>query len=83
MDKILVSVAVPAISQNYEVMIPQHARMYEVQELIKHAVHDLSDGSYVDTETSFLCRNEDGTIINVNMSVSDLQLRNGSKLILF
>lgn len=82
MSKVLVEVYVPALGQSYDVFIPLHSPMHEVLELLKRAVTELSDGRFAANGNTALCNRQDGTIININMSVYELRIRNGSKLML-
>ena len=82
MDKVLVEVFVPVIGAEYDVFIPLRSGMAEVLELLKKAVTDLSDGQFVSTDETIVCYRENGSIINVNMSVYELGIHNGSKLML-
>lgn len=82
MDKVLVEVFVPALNTTYDVFVPLSSPMYEVLELIKKAVSDLSDGRFVANDHTAICRRDTGAIININLSVYELEIRNGSKLML-
>lgn len=82
MRKVLVEVFVPAIDAKYDVFIPNTSQMSEVLELLKKAVTDLSAGRFVATNETAVCYRENGAIINVNMTVYELGIHNGSKLML-
>jgi len=82
MEKVLIEIYVPVLERSFEIFIPLSAPMHEVLELIKKAVRELSDGRFHADENTTLCHREDGTIININMSVYELEIRNGSKLML-
>lgn len=82
MDKILIEVRVPAMNTSYDVFVPQISPMYEVLELVKRAINTLAGGQYSATATSVLCFARTGSIVNINLSVHELGLRNGSKLML-
>lgn len=82
MDKVLVEVYVPVLEQSFDMFIPEQSPMYEVLELMKKAVTDLSDGRFTGNPSTVICHRIDGTIININLSVHDLEIRNGSKLML-
>lgn len=82
MEKVLVEVFVPVIGTAYDVLIPLKSGMAEVAQLLKKAVTELSNGHFVATEDTTVCYRENGTIININMSVYELGIRNGSKLML-
>jgi len=82
MDKVLVEVFVPALGQSFDVFIPLQSPMSQVLELLKKAVTELSDGRFRADESTILCNRADGAIININLSVYELQIQNGSKLML-
>lgn len=82
MDKVLIEVFVPVINQSFDIFVPLQSPMYEVLELIKKAVTEMSDGRFIADENTTLCNREDGTIININLLVFELDIRNGSKLML-
>lgn len=82
MEKVLVEVFVPVLDRSFDIFIPLQSPMYEVLELIKKAVKEMSDGRFVANENTAICHREDGTIININLSVYELEIRNGSKLML-
>ena len=80
MDKVLVEIYVPVLDRSFDMFIPKSSSMAQVLELIKKAVKEMSDGRFV--ENTALCHREDGTIININLSVEELEIKNGSKLML-
>lgn len=82
MEKVLVEVFVPVLDRSFDIFIPLQSPMYEVLELIKKAVKEMSDGRFIANENTAVCHREDGTIININLSVYELEIRNGSKLML-
>lgn len=82
MDKVLVEVYVPVLDRSFDIFIPLRSPMFEVLELIKKAVKEMSDGRFIANENIAICHRENGTIININLSVYELEIRNGSKLML-
>lgn len=82
MDKVLVEIFVPVLDKNFEIFIPLQSPMYEVLGLVKKAITELSDGRFMANSNTTLCFREEGTIININLSVYELEIRNGSKLML-
>ena len=82
MEKVLVEVYVPVLERSYDMFIPKASSMAQVLELMKKAVKEMSDDTFVANENTTLCHREDGTIININLSVAELDIRNGTKLML-
>ena len=81
MEKAIVNVWVPILNASYDIFIPLETPMYEVLELIKKAISELSDGRFVANSDTTICQHEDGSILNINLSVYELGIKNGSKLI--
>lgn len=81
-SKVLVEVFVPTLGKKMDVFIPLRSPMYEVLELLKKAAADLSNGQFLPNAETAICRREDGNILNINLSVYELGIRNGSKLML-
>ena len=82
MKKVLVEVYVPVIDARYDVFLPATSQMSEILELLKKAIADQSGGRFVPTGETAICYRESGAIINVNMTVYELGIHNGSKLML-
>jgi len=82
MDKVLVEIYIPALDVSFDVFVPLQSQMSEVLELIKKAATEMSDGRFIADKNTAICHREDGTIININLSVFELEIRNGSKLML-
>lgn len=82
MDKALVEIFVPALNLTFDVFIPLLSPMYEVLELLKKAVTEMSDGLFIAADSTAICHRSDGTILNINLSVYELEIKNGSKLML-
>ena len=82
MDKVLVEVFVPVANMSFDVFIPQTSKMSEVRQLIIGAFNELSGGKFKGDESSILCDAQNGNIFNINLSIYELEIHNGSKLIL-
>lgn len=82
MSKILIEVYIPAEKKSYDMFVPQHLMMYEALPMICKMVTEMSGGLFVADENTVLCNKTNGTIFNINLSVKELGLKNGSKLML-
>ena len=82
MDKILVNIFVPIINSSYDMFIPVSLKVYTVLELIKKSVAEMSDGRFIAYENNVLCFRGDGSIIDINLSVLETEIKNGSRLML-
>ena len=82
MHKILVEIYNPALYNTYDVFIPLKSPLYEVVYLLTHTISDLSQGHYKATEQSILCDRKTGNLYDINKTIEELGLKNGSKLML-
>lgn len=82
MERILVEVYVPITESAYDIFIPLHSQLYDVSALVKKAISDLSNGQFVSNESTALCFRETGSILDVSKTAFELNIQNGSKLML-
>ncbi len=82
MNKVLVEIFLPAANESFDVYIPLESRMSEVLILVASLLSDLTDGKYKATPNAVLCDAASGIIFNINMAISELGIKNGSKLML-
>ena len=81
MSRLLVEVHVPTIGSTFDISIPRNARVYEILPLIVTAISRISDGLFIPNDVA-LCNGYTGSIYSNGMSVSDMLLKNGSRLML-
>ena len=82
MNKILVRLYVPTIEQQYDIWIPLNRRIYNVIYLISKAVFELSDEYYNPKEMPRLYDRFTARQYDVNLTVKDANIMNGSELVL-
>ena len=82
MDKVLVEVYVPAAEKEYDVLLPLESKLYEVVYLLSGTMTELSQGHFSATADTILCDRRDGAILNINQTVEENGLANGTKLML-
>ena len=82
MKKILVTIYVLSLQQEFDVFIPIAMDMQEVISLIQESIVKLSKGNYQKKDNVILF-DENGKIINPNNKVKFSGLNNGFKVIMF
>ena len=82
MNKVLVNVYIPILNRSYDIFIPAQSQIFEITELIKRAVIELSEGQFMSSIDTVLARKDTGEILNINNTVFELELGNGTKLML-
>ena len=81
-NKALVEVIVPAAEAKFDVFIPLESRMSQVLKLLSSALSELSAGKYKASDDAVLCNADTGVVYDINMIVAELDIKNGSRLML-
>ena len=81
-NKILIELEIPLIEKRYDLFIPINKMVGTVKNLIENALVELTDSAYVPKDDSNFYSKETGEIFDVNKTVRDTNLRNGSRIIL-
>ena len=81
-NKILIELEIPLIEKRYDLFIPINKKVGTVKNLIENALVELTDSAYVTKDDSNFYSKETGEIFDVNKTVRDTNLRNGSRIIL-
>ena len=82
MNKILITVYVPAVMKTFEVYIPLRSKLYEIKQLIEKAIVEVTDGSFQPNANNIVCEKDTGIIYNINLTVEQIGLKNGSQLMI-
>lgn len=82
MDKVMVSLYIPATGKNYDIRLPQSLSVSQATELISVFFANGARGAFIPDASSVLCDRESGNIYPVNSSIQKLKLKNGSRLML-
>ncbi len=82
MNKVFIIVEVPLIEQKYEVYIPIGKKIHKVASILAKAISELSGGHYPIKDDATLYSKATGRAYNINMTVKDTDIRNGSEVIL-
>ena len=80
--KLLVNVHIPAISESYDILIPDTLRIKAVVTLIAGAVEDLSNHLYVASGEECLCSVEKNIMLRHNTTLEKYGISNGDHLVL-
>ena len=81
-NKILVELSVPYIEKSYDVFIPINKKIGTIKKLIENSINSLIDNDYEIREDANLYSKDTGEIYDVNKTVKDTDLQNGSRIIL-
>lgn len=81
-NKILIELEIPLIEKKYDLFIPINKKIGTIKKLIEDALVDLTDNAYVPKEDTNFYSKETGEIFDVNKTVRETDLKNGSRIIL-
>ena len=82
-NKILSEVIVPLLEENFEIYIPVNKRISTVIKLIEKSLNEITNGYYpTQKENSVIIDEESGSVFDVNLTVKESKMINGSKIIL-
>lgn len=82
MNKVLTEIYLPSINKSYDVFLPKQISIYEAINMLSTMMYNLSDGFFKPSNDTILCNKITGEIYDINKSIKDLNLQNGSKLML-
>lgn len=81
-NKILVELEIPLIEVKYDMFIPINKKVGTIKSLIEDSLIELTDRAYIPRADTNLYSKESGEIYDVNKTVRDTDLKNGSRIIL-
>lgn len=82
MNKVLVKLYVPTIGQEYDIWIPVNRRIHNAIRLIVKALDELVEGGFKPNRIPELYDKKTALPYNINLSIRQTNIRNGSELIL-
>ena len=82
-NKILVELIVPEVETSYNVFLPINRKIGNVIVLLSRAVSELTGGVYAVSNKANLYDATTGIVYNMDATVLDTDIRNGSKIVLF
>ena len=81
-NKILIELEIPLIEKKYDLFIPINKKIGTIKKLIEDSLSDITDNDYEIREDANLYSKDTGEIYDVNKTVKDTDLQNGSRIIL-
>lgn len=82
MDKIIIHLIIPAISQEYDLYIPTTISIKELTDLMVRAVKEITNNLYVSSGKEFLCLKEKNILLIQEFTVESYGIQNGDHIVL-
>lgn len=81
-NKVCVDLIVPSIEERYNVFLPVNKKTLEVVYLLNKAIADMSNGEFPMTTHLSLLNSDSGLMYDMDKTILENEILNGSKLIL-
>jgi len=81
-NKILISLEIPLIETKYDLFVPINKKVGTIKTLIENSLKELTDNAYCPREDTNFYSKETGEVYDVNKTIRDTDLKNGSRIIL-
>lgn len=81
-NKILIELEIPMIEKIYDIYIPINKKIGTIKKLIEENLIELTNNSYIPSSSTNLFSKDTGNIYDVNLTVRDSDIKNGSRIIL-
>ena len=81
-NKILLEVYIPSIEKEYDIFVPVNKKIGTIKRMIETGITDLTDDVYSISDDTNLYSKDTGNMYDVNVSLIDTDLKNGSRIIL-
>ena len=82
MDKLLIEVHLPYTGKSYDIRIPYDITIADAINLISFSLAKVTDGGYRFSDDAVLCDRETQQMLDINKTACELNLKNGSQLVL-
>ncbi len=80
--KILINLNVPAISANYDILVPDNMRIRGIVSMVAETVEELSNNAYVHSGNEIICSAEKNIILRSNSTLEQYGIKNGDHLVM-
>lgn len=81
-NKVLVELTVPEIEKTFTVYLPVNKKIGNIIILLNKAIHELSDGEIILSNSNILYNGETGELYQSDVLLINTNIRNGTRLIL-
>ena len=81
-NKVLLEVYIPSIEKEYDIFVPVNKKIGTIKKMIETGITDLTDDVYSISDDTNLYSKDTGNMYDVNVSLIDTDLKNGSRVIL-
>ena len=82
MEKILLSIECPSISNSFDVYVPTSLTVKEAAQLLGKGLEEISNRRYISSGNEFLCKKEDRILLKEEVILKDYGIQNGDHIVI-
>ncbi len=82
MYKVLVKLYVPVLEEDYDIWLPLNKKISNTIILLIKAINEFSGGYYNPSKMPLLYNKLTGNVYNMDLTIKDANIRNGTEIIL-
>lgn len=82
MEDLFVQIYLPSFNKTFDLKVSKLLKVYELQNMVYTLLKSEVNTNFLKKSKPILCDKESGAIFNINLSLQELHLRNGSQLML-
>lgn len=81
-NKVLVELYVPTIDEIYNLYLPVNRKIGNIIALLNKSLTEVTNGEFVGNEYTMLYNRNTGEMYDINVSLRETNIRNGSSIVL-
>lgn len=82
MEELFLQIYIPSISKSYDIKVSKKLKIYELKSMLFDLLSSDVNQRALEQSKAVLSDKETGVILNINLSIEELKIRNGSSLML-
>ncbi len=82
MSELFVQIYLPSFNKTFDLKVSSELKVYELKNMVYTLLKSEVNTEILKKSKPVLCDKESGAIFNINLSLQELHLRNGSQLML-
>lgn len=82
MEKVLVEIKIPAADAKFDAFIPKTSKGMDVLNIISSMFSSMFEGKFEKAPDSVICIADTGKLLDINKSIYEQNIINGTKLVL-
>ena len=83
MRKTLVGLYVPAVQEQYDILLPMDMQVGEITKLLSDGVSELSNQHFVPSGLCMLTLKDPDLLLQPDKTLADYEIRDGAQIVLF